>query len=103
MGVVAGRQLRALGVGQDSIEYWARTGRLRRLHRGVYAVGHTALRREGVWKAAVLACGPGAALSHISAASLWGIRPTTAAVIHVSAPRGRHGHPGIRLHRPRAL
>ena len=44
------------------------------LHRGVYAVGHAALRREGTWLAAVLALGPGEAyLSHASAAALWGL------------------------------
>jgi hypothetical protein len=45
----------------------------RRLHviqRGVYAVGHRALTREGRWMAAVLACGPRAVLSHHSAAAL---------------------------------
>jgi hypothetical protein len=45
------------------------------LHRGVYAVGHTALRPEGFWLAAVLAGGPGAVLSHRSAAVAWGLRP----------------------------
>ncbi len=102
-GVVAGGQLRARGVSQDVIERWARTGRLHRMYRGVYAVGHTALRREAHWMAAVLACGEGAVLSHTSAAALWAIRRTAATRVHVSAPRGRHGHPGIALHRPRRL
>ncbi len=39
------------------------------LHRGVYAVGHRRLRREGFWLAAVLAAGPGALLSHREAAA----------------------------------
>jgi len=50
------------------------SGHLVRLHRGVYAVGHAQLRPEGRWLAAVLAAGPGAALSHRSAAALHGIR-----------------------------
>jgi hypothetical protein len=41
--------------------------------QGVYAVGRPGLTREGRWAAAVLACGEGAALSHHSAAALWGI------------------------------
>ena len=45
-------------------------GSLHRLYRGVYAVGHTKLTREGRFLAAVLACGPGAVLSHRSAAIL---------------------------------
>jgi very-short-patch-repair endonuclease len=102
-GVISVAQLHALGVGRGAIEHGERTGRLRRLYRGVYAVGHAALRVEGRWMAAVLACGPGAVLSHNSAAALWGIRPTAASRIHVSAPRGRHGRKGIALHRPRTL
>ncbi len=50
-------------------------GQLLRLHRGVYAVGHDRLRREGWWMAAVLAAGPGALLSHRDAAALHGLRP----------------------------
>lgn len=51
------------------------SGHLVRLHRGVYAVGHRHLRREGHWLAAVLAVGPGAVLSHRDAAALHGLRP----------------------------
>ena len=50
-------------------------GQLVRLHRGVYAVGHDRLRREGWWMAAVLAAGPGSLLSHRDAAALHGLRP----------------------------
>ena len=41
-----------------------------RLHRGVYAVGHRKLTKEGWWLAAVRAIGPGAVLSHVHAAAL---------------------------------
>ena len=50
-----------------------------------YAVGHAALRREGRWLAAVLACGAGAALSHRTAAALCDLRPADAARIDVTA------------------
>jgi hypothetical protein len=53
--------------------------------------------------AAVLACGRGAVLSHRSAASHWGLLETQQQGIDVTAPRGRHGAPGIRLHRSRSL
>ncbi len=53
--------------------------------------------------AAVLACGPGAVLSHRSAAAHWGLLRTDQTRIDVTAPRGRHGAPGIRLHRTRSL
>jgi hypothetical protein len=45
-------------------------GRLHRIHRGVYAVGHPALNQHGRWRAATLALGAGAVLSHQSAAQL---------------------------------
>ena len=65
----------------------------------MYAVGHTAIRREGRWLAAVLACGAGAALSHRSAAVLWDLRPSSRGVIDVTAAlRGRVSPDGVRLH-----
>ncbi len=54
-GVVAHRQLVAAGLNPSTISRWARAGHLHRLHRGVYAVGHTDLSRHGRWLAAVLA------------------------------------------------
>jgi hypothetical protein len=102
-GVVARRQLAALGVSRHTADHWLRAGRLHRLHQGVYAPGHTALRAEGHRLAAVLACGPGAVLSHRSAAAHWGLLRTDQTRIDVTAPRGRHGAPGIRLHRSRSL
>jgi very-short-patch-repair endonuclease len=65
-------QLRALGLGEKAIGYRLRTGRLHRVYPGVYAVGHRRLHPIDRSMAAVLACGPGAVLSHASAASLWG-------------------------------
>ncbi len=102
-GVVARRQLAALGVSRHSADHWLRAGRLHRLHHGVYAVGHGVLRAEGHRLAAVLACGPGAVLSHRSAAAHWGLLRTDQTRIDVTAPRGRHGAPTIRLHRTRSL
>jgi hypothetical protein len=66
-GVVSRAQLRGLGLGRGPIDGRLRTGSLRRVHRGVYAVGGATLPREGRWLAAVLACGDGAVLSHVSA------------------------------------
>ncbi len=102
-GVVSRGQLAALGVSRHTTDHWLRAGRLRRLHQGVYAVGHAALRPEGHRLAAVLACGPGAVLSHRTAAAHWGLLRTDQTRIDVTAPRGRHGAPGIRLHRSRSL
>jgi hypothetical protein len=102
-GVVSVAQLRALGVGRSSITRRVQAGQLHRVHQGVYAVGHTALRAEGHRLAAVLACGPDAVLSHRTAAAHWGLLRTDQTRIDVTAPRGRHGAPGIRLHRSRCL
>lgn len=72
-GVVSRAQLVALGLSDDRIFRRVVAGRLHRLHRGVYAVGHPAVTQHGRWLAAVLACGAGAVLSHGSAAQLWGL------------------------------
>src|SRR6266508_4159231 len=68
-------QLRAFGITPSGISHRLRTGRLRRLHRGVFLVGNHDNDWPGRWMAAVLACGPEALLSHASAAALWQIRP----------------------------
>jgi very-short-patch-repair endonuclease/predicted transcriptional regulator of viral defense system len=104
-GVVARRQLEAMGLSQSAIGRQAAAGRLHRIHRGVYAVGHRRLSLHGHWMAAVLAAGPGAALSHASAAALWEIRSTAATRIDVSTPTaaGRAKRPGLRIHRTTKL
>jgi hypothetical protein len=76
-----------------------------RNHVGVYAVGHRGLSLHGRWMAAVLACGPGALLSHQDAAALLRILSWTAhSTINVTIPgRRRRGRPGIALHQVRRL
>lgn len=99
-GVVARWQLVARGVGDLQIERWVRRGRLIRVHRGVLVAGHTALRPEGYWWAAVLACGPGAVLSHRSAAAAWGLRPDNRRRIDVTTARaGGRKRAAIDAHR----
>jgi predicted transcriptional regulator of viral defense system len=102
-GVVSLAQLRTLGLSLGAVKHRARVGRLQRVHRGVYAIGGAALPREGRHLAAVLACGPGAVLSHTSAAVHWGLLTYDAPQPHVTAPQSRSGAPGIRLHRTRSL
>jgi very-short-patch-repair endonuclease len=104
-GVVSVDQLRAIGLDLDAISYRVRVGRLYRVHRGVYAVGHPRLSNEGRWMAAVLACGPGAVLSHRSAAALWGMLGTPPGFPEVTVPGhgGRRRREGIRLHRSSSL
>ncbi len=104
-GVVARRQLLQLGVSAEAIKRRAAAGRLHRLHRGVFAVGHTALRAEGHWMAAVLALGGDAVLSHATAAAAWDLRRRGPGAIHVTVPStpGRKQRRGIRLHRSGTL
>ena len=67
------------------------------MHRGVYAiVGQRLLTMRGHWMAAVLACGPGAVLSHFAAAALWQVRRGQR--IEITAPGRRKPREGIRLH-----
>jgi very-short-patch-repair endonuclease len=100
-GVITVEQLRAAGVDSPAISYRVATGRLHRLFRGVYAVGHARLSNEGRWMAAVLACGAGAVLSHRSAAELWRMLSPRNGPVEVTVARrsGRNRRPGIRLHR----
>jgi very-short-patch-repair endonuclease len=103
-GVVSRPQLRDLGLKDTAITQRVAAGRLHRLHTGVYAVGHTVVAAKGWWMAAVLACGPDAALSHAAAAALWEIRRSAAITIDVTVRRsGRRRRPGLRIHRPRTL
>jgi hypothetical protein len=95
-------ELAEVGMSRDQVDRAARDGFLFRVHRGVFAVGRPQLGFEARCRAAVLACGPAAAVSHASAARFWGIWRAEGA-IHVSVPRGRHGHPGLRVHRPVSL
>lgn len=121
-GMVAMRQIEAAGIGRNAVALRARTGRLHRVHHGVYAVGHMALSNEAGWMAAVLACGRGglsltdeatasvldywgAVLSHRGAAELWRMLPPREGAVDVTVPGkgGKGKRKGIRLHRSATL
>ena len=103
-GVITTSQLEAAGVLSSGISDRVRAGRLHRVHRGVYAVGHPNIGNEGRWIAAVLACGEGAVLSHRSAAALWKIGPVAPVIeVTVAGGGGRATRKGIRVHRSRTL
>jgi predicted transcriptional regulator of viral defense system/very-short-patch-repair endonuclease len=97
-GLVSRDQLRALGIGSTAISIRLHTARLHRVHAGVYSVGHQLLPREGRWLAAVLASGPGAVLSHWSAAALWMIRPNSRSLIDITTPHKSRSWDGIKRH-----
>lgn len=97
-GNITRGQLIDIGLNADQIDYRVKTGRLHRVHRGVYAVGRpprTAIERAA---AAVLACGPDAALSHRSALALWGLTDRWPWASDVIVPRDRRPK-GISVHR----
>ena len=100
-GAVSREQRKACGFSDRMLVDRVRAGRLHRIHRGVYAVGHKRLSREGRLMAAALACGPGAVLSHATAASVWDLRPTNAAKVDVTIPssKGRQAPAVVRLRR----
>ena len=114
-GVLSVPQLKGCGFSSSAIGDRVKAGRLHRIHRGVYAVGHAGIGDEGRWMAAVLACGEGAVLSHRSAAELWSIlrvrRPSGAGAralpdpVDVTVPgdSGRAKRAGVRLHRSLTL
>lgn len=56
-GVLSVDQLRAAGMSRNAVRGRVEAGRMHRIHRGVYAIGHSGLSMHGRWMAAVLACG----------------------------------------------
>lgn len=104
-GVVSLAQLRAVGLSGPAARKRAARGRLHRIHRGVYAVGHRRISVKGRLAAAVLACGEGATSSHRSAAYLLGLVRGVAAFVEVTVPvqDGRRGHTQVVVHRSSTL
>lgn len=98
-------QLVEIGLRPSSVRSRAASGSLHRVYRSVYAlVPAELLTREGRWLAAVLACGPGAVLSHRTAAALHELRRTDRAKIDVTIPRRSVcRHAGIDVHRSTTL
>ena len=97
-GLVARRQLLALGIGRGAIDSRILRRRLHPVHRGVYALTPAPLERLARWMAAVLAGGERAVLSHWSAASLWRLRPGVGPRSHVTSPRSRRSNRAITFH-----
>jgi very-short-patch-repair endonuclease len=100
-GAVTRRQLTELGLGKSAIDARVRAERLHRVHQGVYAVGRPTLTLEGRFMAAVLSCGPGAALSHVAGGILLALLPERGPRIDVTVPRGgqRRRRGAVIIHR----
>jgi hypothetical protein len=100
-GVLSRVVLLQAGVAPGTIDDRLRQRRLVSLHRGVYGLGHAQLTDEGWRLAAVDAYGSAAALSHASAAALWGIGEGPLFPVHVSLAKrgGVSGHDRTVPHR----
>jgi predicted transcriptional regulator of viral defense system len=96
-------ELRALGLSDSAVARRVRAGRLHRKFPEVFAVGRPDLPLDGVFLAAVLACGPEAKLGFLSALRKFDLRRGGTYRIDVIAPRSIKPKKGIRLHRPRSL
>lgn len=96
-GVVTKSQLASLGASPQQIHRWIKAGRLHPVHRGVYAVGHRRLTREGWRMAAVLFGGPAAALSHRCAGAHWQLLPWSGRA-EITVPTRRRGPRDIDVH-----
>jgi predicted transcriptional regulator of viral defense system len=101
-GNITRQQLFALGLNDNAIDLRLMLGRLHRVHLGVYSVGNPARTQLELAAAAVLACGPGAAVSHGSALGPWGFARGWAPSLHVTVP-GDRDPAGVRVHRSRTL
>jgi hypothetical protein len=103
-GVLSIRELLSCGLNREAVRVRVANGRLHSLHRGVYAVGHGNVPLEGLFLAAVKACGGVAALSFYAASAHWGFvewdgrRPEVTVL-----GEGTRVHPGIRIHRTQSL
>jgi very-short-patch-repair endonuclease len=104
MGVLSLQELRACGLGDEAVRSWERHGRLHRIHRGVYAVGHAGLTPQALWLAAVKACGPQAALSHHCSLMLFGVLPAEDCRPQVTIPAAaKCTAAGVKVYRTRVL
>ncbi len=101
-GVASLTQLQLIGLSPSAVRSRVQAGKLHRLHRGVYAVGHEVVDWRGRYMAAVLACGPAAYVSHGTAARLLGLH-TAPRGLHVTVVARRVRVPGITVHRARSL
>ena len=97
-------ELADAGIGPRQAQRLAEAGFLHRLYDGVYAVGHRGLSLDGRRRAAVVACGARAVLSHRSAAAAWAFAEEDEERWHVSVPLGHHPRPpGVRVRQSRRL
>lgn len=97
-GLITSRQLTSAGLSRQAISDRVKAGRLHRVRRGVYAVGHKVLSPTAYRLAAVLTVGDSALAGHTTAAAIWDIRQSTTSTHHITVPDARRDRAGIRVH-----
>jgi hypothetical protein len=107
-GVIGRSQGLELGISGYSMRHRARVGEWQRIQRGVYAAFSGEVTREARLWAALLRTGPGAVLSHQTAAELYGLIKEPRPLIHVTVPADSNPAksariPGVMVHRSRIL
>lgn len=104
-GIVSGAQAAGLGVPYSTVRSKVDSGRWRRVYRGVFATFTGPLSRNAQLWAAVLSAGPGAVLSHETAAEVDHLVDEKSAAIHLTIPGDRRVHvaPGLVVHRANHL
>jgi hypothetical protein len=104
---IARRQGTGAGIAPHTMRNRARSGRWQRLQRGVYAIFSGEPTRETVLWAALLRAGPGAVLSHQTAAERHGLVDEPSQMITITVPASRTPArvkiPGILIHRSDAV
>jgi very-short-patch-repair endonuclease len=90
-------------VPETTISAWVDDGYLHPRYPRVYAVGHSAGPIEADLAAALLYAGPGAMLSHQTAAWWWELTDRRPKAIHVSTPRRCRSQPGVTVHARRRI
>lgn len=107
-GVIGRSQAAQFGLSPNSMRYRVRAAHWQPIHRGVYAAFSGELTRDAQLWAALLRAGPGAVLSHQTAAELYGLIKQPGSAIHVTVPAtanpAKYGRiPGLVVHRSRIL
>jgi very-short-patch-repair endonuclease len=96
-GNVTTAQLADCGVTGPVISRWVAEGRLDRVLRGVYSVGHRSPAREAFWAAVLLGYGDGSVLTRHTSLALHGLgRPPTTATVAV--PKQARRQQGVEPH-----
>jgi len=106
--VLSRQQAQDAGWADRAIDRRLRSGTWQRLHRGTYAMFTGDVSRQAKLWAAILRAGPGAALSHETAAEVHGLTDKPKSQIHISVPAQRNPSrlrriPGVIIHRSRCL